>query len=165
MLIGESAVGDDMNAAHLNIVFGDRSGPVGTAWATALATPSAGHAPFIAVLQPSTAVKPFTLFVTKSAPTTAAHEALTWGPAQAGVAAGVADAVLDGTISSEQCDSHVVIAAVWVNPAANDADIVYRNNRAATASALRNGVAGGPSDEAQRTARATVFNGLYTAPD
>ena len=51
MLIGESFIGEGAEAAHINVVLGTRAGPVGTAWATALATPSAGHTPFVAVLQ------------------------------------------------------------------------------------------------------------------
>ena len=109
------------------------------AWATALASPSAGHVPFVAVLKPSLPVKPITLFVTKSAPADDAHGLLIWGPAQAGVAAGVADAVADGIHSESYTETHALIAAVWVNPGADDADVVYRNNRAATATALRNG--------------------------
>ena len=42
MWIGESFVGDGPNAAHVNTVLGGRDGPVGAAWATGLATPSAG---------------------------------------------------------------------------------------------------------------------------
>ena len=52
MLIGEGFAGDGVNAAHVNIVMGPRSGPVGTAWATALATPATGHVPFVAVAAP-----------------------------------------------------------------------------------------------------------------
>ena len=55
MEIGEAFVGDGADAAHINTVLGPRSGPVGTAWATALATPSAGHTPFIAVVRPGVA--------------------------------------------------------------------------------------------------------------
>ncbi len=159
MLIGESAYGTDLNAAHVNTVLGPRSGPVGTAWATALATPTVGHVPFIAVLQPSIAVKPFTLFVTKSTPTTDEHQSLTWGPAQAGVAAGVADAVAEGVVTAEQCETDVIIASVWVNPQAGNADAVYRNNRAA----IRNGVTGSPSLTQMLEARTHVSNGLYRA--
>jgi 5,6,7,8-tetrahydromethanopterin hydro-lyase len=165
MHIGEHAYGHDANAAHGNTVLGPRSGPVGTAWATALATPSAGHVPFVVALQPSVAVKPMTLFVTKATPESPEHQALTWGAAQAGVAAGVADAVAEGVISAEQSDTDVLIAAVWVDPAASDADEVYRNNRAATAGALRNGAARRPDPEQIDDARRHVFNGYYTAPD
>ena len=52
MLIGESFIGEGAEAAHVNTVLGDRAGPVGTAWATALATPGSGHTPFVTVLRP-----------------------------------------------------------------------------------------------------------------
>ncbi len=93
MLIGESYIGEGAEAAHVNTVFGERSGPVGVAWATALASPSAGHTPFVAVVIPGLPVKPMTLFVNKAPIAGDEHGTLTWGAAQAGVAGGVADAV------------------------------------------------------------------------
>ena len=90
--IGEAFVGDGAEAAHVNTVLGPREGPAGVAWATALATPSAGHAPFVVVLRPGLPVKPPTLFVNKAAIAGEGHAKLTWGAAQAGVAGGVADA-------------------------------------------------------------------------
>jgi 5,6,7,8-tetrahydromethanopterin hydro-lyase len=63
VLIGESHVGTGAEAAHVNTVLGSRSGVVGAAWTAALATPSAGHVPFITVLAPGIPVKPLTLFV------------------------------------------------------------------------------------------------------
>ena len=162
--IGESFVGDGVNAAHINTVFGDRTGPVGAAWAGALASPSAGHVPFVAVLRPSLPVKPLTLFVTKAAPADDAHGILIWGPAQAGVAAGVADAVAEGIITATQADECAVIAAVWVNPGADDADTVYRNNREATRTALRNGARHAPDLDEVLAARHAPVNPFYTAP-
>ena len=82
MQIGESYVGSGANAAHVNTLLGTRTGPVGTAWATALATPTRGHVPFVAVVQPGVAAKPFTLFVNKAEVRGDAHARLTWGPAQ-----------------------------------------------------------------------------------
>ena len=114
MLIGESFTGEGADAAHVNTVLGDRDGPVGTAWATALATPRPGHTPFVAVLLPGLAVKPLTLFVNKATITGEAHGVLTWGAAQAGVAGGVADAVSEGIISEADADRLLLIAAVWV---------------------------------------------------
>lgn len=160
--VGESFVGDGVNAAHINTVLGDRSGPAGTAWATALGSPSAGHVPFVAVLRPSLPVKPLTLFVSKTAPSNDEHGTHIWGPAQAGVAGGVADAVAEGVITPEHTDTHVLIAAVWVNSGADDADAVYRNNREATLSALRNGAGRMPSLEAVLDARSSVSNPFYT---
>ena len=47
--IGEGFVGSGVNAAHTNTILGARSGPAGVAWATALATPRAGHVPFMEI--------------------------------------------------------------------------------------------------------------------
>ncbi|MBW2445558.1 MAG: formaldehyde-activating enzyme [Deltaproteobacteria bacterium] len=137
--IGEAFVGDGFDAAHVNTVIGKREGTVGSAWAQALATPTTGHAPFIAVLQPGLPVKPYTLFVNKAGISSAEHARMTWGAAQAGVASGVADAVVEGTVEREEVDGLVIIASVWVNPEATDERAVYRNNRDATRAALAAG--------------------------
>jgi 5,6,7,8-tetrahydromethanopterin hydro-lyase len=135
MQIGEGFAGDGPNAAHVNTVLGARESGVGTAWATALASPSAGHTPFVVVLRPNLPVKPVTLFVNKAAIASERHGRLTWGAAQAGVAAGVRDALRGGVVR----DDAVLIAAVWVNPDADDEEAVFTNNAAATLGALQAG--------------------------
>ena len=70
------------------------------------------------VLQPGLPVKPFTLFVNKAAIEGERHGILTWGAAQAGVAAGVAAAVAEGLIPAAEVDFLLCIAAVWVAPGA-----------------------------------------------
>jgi len=164
MLIGESYIGEGAEAAHVNTVFGGRSGPVGVAWASALASPSAGHTPFVAVVIPGLPVKPMTLFVNKAPIAGDEHGILTWGAAQAGVAGGVADAVSEGILSEADADENLIIAAVWVNPAARDAEKVYANNRTATREALRAGVAGMPQMTEVLAARHRPFNPFYSAP-
>jgi 5,6,7,8-tetrahydromethanopterin hydro-lyase len=164
MLIGESFIGEGAEAAHVNTVLGDRAGPVGTAWATALATPGSGHTPFVTVLRPGLPVKPLTLFVNKATVAGAEHSRLTWGAAQAGVAAGVADAVSEGIVSTADADRLLLIAAVWVDPAAQDADKVYANNRAATKQALRSGAEGLPQIADVLSAAGQPTNPFYTAP-
>ena len=141
MQIGEGFAGEGVNAAHVNTVLGPKDGPVGTAWATALATPREGHVPFVVVVQPNIPVKPMTLFVNKSTVANGAdrHAELTWGAAQAGVAAGVIDAVRKGIVDAELVDDVVLIAAAWVNPAADDEDLVCANNQAATVAAIAAG--------------------------
>src|SRR2546430_7590842 len=164
MLIGESYIGEGAEAAHVNPVLGERAGPVGVAWATALATPSAGHTPFVAVVIPGLPVKPMTLFVNKAPIADDEHGTLTWGAAQAGVAGGVADAVSEGIISADEADQSVIIAAVWVNPAARDAEKVYANNRTATREALRAGAEGAPQMAEVLVARHRPFNPFYSPP-
>jgi 5,6,7,8-tetrahydromethanopterin hydro-lyase len=165
-LIGESFVGDGADAAHTNVVIGRKGGPVETAWATALATPSAGHVPFVTVLRPSVPVRPLTLFVNKAASAGELHERATWGSAQAGVAQGILDAVAEGLIPAEEADDVLIIAAVWVNPAVGDLDASFRNQRAAAHRAVRAAVTGSPSvaDVLAAAAGSGPANPFYTPP-
>ncbi len=141
MELGEGFAGDGPNAAHVNTMLGAKNGPVGAAWATALATPTAGHTPFVVVVKPNVPVKPMTLFVNKATvdPANDAHARLTWGAAQAGVAAGVTDAIRKGVVRGEDVDALVLVVAVWVNPEAGDEELVYANNAEAVLAALRAG--------------------------
>ncbi|HEX7996745.1 MAG TPA: formaldehyde-activating enzyme [Streptosporangiaceae bacterium] len=164
MALGESFIGDGAEAAHINTVLGRRNGPVGTAWATALATPSQGHTPFVAVVKPGLPAKPMTLFINKAPIGNPVHGNLTWGPAQAGVAAGVADAVAEGHIDAADCDELVLIAAVWVNPEASDAELVYANNRVAILTAIRASLNNQPQVSEVLAARHQPSNPFYTAP-
>ena len=161
MEIGESFVGSGPNAAHVNTVLGARDGPVGAAWAAGLASPTAGHAAFVAVLQPGLPVKPFTLFVNKATIAGPAHARMTWGAAQAGVAAGVADAVAAGVLTEEEADQLVLVAAVWVDPEADDGATVFTNNREATRAALIIGRAGLPAARDAASKRNEAWNAFY----
>jgi 5,6,7,8-tetrahydromethanopterin hydro-lyase len=156
--LGEAFVGDGPNAAHVNTVLGPRDGPVGTAWATALATPTVGHAPFVVVLHPGLPVKPFTLLVNKARIESDAHARMTWGPAQAGVASGVAEAVAQEIVFDVE---DVLIAAVWVDPAADDPETVFANNTRATLGALAMGQQGLPSSTDIEERRAEVWNPFF----
>jgi len=105
-----------------------------------------------------------TLFVNKAPIASPEHGNLTWGAAQAGVACGVADAVAEGLIDPADCDELVLIAAVWVNPEAVDAEDVYRNNRAATLGALRAGASNAPQLSEIAPAATRPFNPFYPGP-
>jgi 5,6,7,8-tetrahydromethanopterin hydro-lyase len=143
--IGEGFAGEGSEAAHVNTVLGSREGPVGVAWATALASPSAGHTPFVVVVRPNVPVQPMTLFVNKAAIADDGHARLTWGAAQAGVAAGVIAALRERVVDPDHAARALLIAAVWVNPDAHDEDLVFANNETATLAALVAGRDGQPS--------------------
>ena len=160
---GESFVGEGVDAAHVNTVLGAMGGPVETAWVTALATPRAGHVPFVATVTPGVAVRPFTLFVNKATVESARHAELTWGAAQAGVAAGVMEAVAEGTVAEAEAPGLLLVAAVWVNPHAADEQLVFANNKAATLGALRAGRQGAPSVADALGARYAPSNAYYRA--
>jgi len=168
MLIGEGFAGTGAEAAHVNTVLGGRDGPVGTAFTTALASPSVGHTPFLVVAQPGLAVQPPTLFVPKATITAGPesdHARLTWGAAQSGVAGGVLDALHEGVIDGAEVVGLVLVAAVWVDPAARDASRVRANNRQATLDALRAGVVGFPAVDDVLAVRDRVWNPYDPHPD
>ncbi|HNB03852.1 MAG TPA: formaldehyde-activating enzyme, partial [Methanoregulaceae archaeon] len=64
-LIGEALVGDGPELAHIDLLIGDKDGPVGTAFANALSQLSAGHTPLLAVVRPNLLTKPATLVIPK----------------------------------------------------------------------------------------------------
>lgn len=159
--LGEAFAGSGPEAAHVNSVLGAKGGPVEAAWTTALATPSQGHVPFVAVVGPNLPVKPMTLFVNKATIAGDEHAALTWGPAQAGVAAGVLQAVRDAIIGRSEVDRLLLVMAVWVSPGARDPLAVFVNNRAATFEALRCGAAGEPALDTVLAAADQPYNAYF----
>ncbi len=65
MNIGEALVGDGNEIAHIDLLIGDKTGPVGVAFANALANQSNGHTNLLAVLTPNLIAKPATVLITK----------------------------------------------------------------------------------------------------
>jgi 5,6,7,8-tetrahydromethanopterin hydro-lyase len=75
------------------------------------------------------------------------HAGLTWGAAQAGVARGVLSSVDDGIVPQGLVEDLVLIAAAWVDWAAENEEAVYENNVTATRDALAAGAEGRPALE------------------
>jgi 5,6,7,8-tetrahydromethanopterin hydro-lyase len=137
--IGSGSAGSGAEAVRVSTVLGDRDGPVGTAWTSAIASPSMGHSPFVVEAKPNLPVVPFTLLVPAVAVSDQRHAELTMGAAHAGVAAAVLDLRMDDP-DGELC----LIASVWIDPQADDEEAVFDNSRDATIGALKLGAAGGP---------------------
>jgi 5,6,7,8-tetrahydromethanopterin hydro-lyase len=63
--IGEALVGEGNEIAHIDLMIGPKTGPVGVAFANALARQSEGHTNLLAVLEPNLPCKPATVLITK----------------------------------------------------------------------------------------------------
>src|SRR6476469_1999461 len=120
MLIGEGLVGDGNEIAHIDLLIGDKAGPVGTAFANALANQSAGHTNLLAVLTPNLLAKPATVLVTKVTIKGMKQAVQMFGPAQAAVAKAVADSVAAGVIPTDKAEELVIVCGVFIHPAAED---------------------------------------------
>src|SRR5260370_41501171 len=101
MMIGEALAGDGNEIAHIDLLIGSKDGPVGLAFANALANQKAGHSNLLAVLTPNLMCKPATVLITKVTIKGAKQAVQMFGPAQAAVAKAVADSVAAGGIPAK----------------------------------------------------------------
>lgn len=145
MFIGEALAGDGNEIAHIDLLVGSKDGPVGVAFANALARQSEGHTNLLAVLTPNLAVKPATVMITKVTIKGMKQAVQMFGPAQAAVAKAVADAVDKGIIPKAQAENLVIVCGVFIHPAAEDDKKIYQYNYDATLQALENAMKGKPS--------------------
>lgn len=146
-LIGEALMGEGSEVAHIDLIVGDKAGPVGEAFASGLATLSVGHTPLLAVIRPNLPPKPHTLLVPKVTVKNMEQAGKIFGPAQAAVAKAVADAVEEGVIPEDKLDDWLIICSVFVHPEAKDYRRIYQYNYGATKLALRRALDKYPSLE------------------
>jgi len=144
-LIGEALMGEGPEVAHVDLLMGDKEGPVGEAFANGLSNLSAGHTPLLAVIRPNLPPKPHTLLVPKVTVKNMEQTGKIFGPAQAAVAKAVADAVEEGIIPEDKVDEWVIICSVFIHPQAKDYRSIYHYNYGATKLALKRALENYPS--------------------
>ncbi len=132
MYVGEALVGEGNEIAHIDLLIGSKDGPVGAAFANALANQSAGHSNLLAVLEPNLLTKPATVLITKVTIKGMKQAVQMFGPAQYAVAKAVADCLAAGTIPANEADNLVIICGVFIHPAAEDNKKILEFNHAAT---------------------------------
>ena len=145
MFIGEALDGDGNEIAHIDLMIGSKTGPVGVAFANALSTQSEGHSNLLAVITPNVAVKPSTVMVTKVTIKGMRQATQMFGPAQAAVAKAVADSVDAGVIPADQAEDLVCVCGVFIHPEAEDNKKIYDYNYSATKMAIENAMKAQPT--------------------
>ena len=142
--VGEALSGDGNEIAHIDLLIGDKSGPVGVAFANALANQSNGHSNLLAVLTPNLAVKPATVLITKVTIKGAKQAVQMFGPAQHGVAKAVADSVAEGVIPVSEADDIFICVGVFIHWLAEDNAKIQDYNYQATKQSIQRAVARSP---------------------
>jgi len=145
MHVGEALVGDGSEIAHIDLLIGDKNGPVGTAFAIALVNQSMGHSNLLAVLEPNLAVKPATVMITKVTIKGAKQAVQMFGPAQFAVAKAVADSVEAGIIPKDQVENLVIVCGVFIHWAAADDKKIFEYNYEATKISIARAMKNEPS--------------------
>ena len=132
MFIGEALAGEGNEIAHIDLLIGDKDGPVGQAFANALARQSEGHSNLLAVLTPNVLAKPATVMITKVTIKGAKQAVQMFGPAQAAVARAVVDSVESGVIPKDKADDLCIMVGVFIHWEAADDKKIYDYNYQAT---------------------------------
>ncbi|MFO0952768.1 MAG: formaldehyde-activating enzyme [Isosphaeraceae bacterium] len=144
MNIGEALVGEGNEIAHIDLLIGSKDGPVGVAFANALANQSKGHTNLLAVLTPNLICKPATVMITKFTMDHLRQAVQMFGPAQYAVAKAVADSVAEGVIPADAADDLVIVCGVFIHKAAEDNAKILKFNYEATKIAIANAMKGLP---------------------
>ncbi|MEM3072080.1 MAG: bifunctional 5,6,7,8-tetrahydromethanopterin hydro-lyase/3-hexulose-6-phosphate synthase [Candidatus Bathyarchaeia archaeon] len=135
--VGEALIGSGGEVAHVDLLVGDKNGPVGQAFANGMAQLSQGHTPLLAVIRPNLLTKPCTLIIPKVTVKDSEQASKVFGPAQYAVAKAVADSVEEGVIPADKLDEWVIVCGVFVHPEAKDYRKIYQYNYGATRLALK----------------------------
>jgi 5,6,7,8-tetrahydromethanopterin hydro-lyase len=145
LLVGESLVGEGNEVAHVDLLIGSKSGPVGEAFANALVNQKEGHTNLLAVVAPNLPCKPDTIISNKVTIKGATQAVQMFGPAQAAVARGVVDAVREGVISEGDVDDLCIICGVFIHWEATDDEKIFDCNYQATKESIARALNNEPS--------------------
>ena len=143
--VGESLVGDGNEVAHVDLLIGSKSGPVGQAFAEALVNQREGHTNLLAVVAPNLPCKPDTIMSNKVTMKGATQAVQMFGPAQAAVARAVVDSVREGVISEGDVDDLCIICGVFIHWEAKDDKKIFDFNYQATKEAIARALGNEPS--------------------
>ena len=144
-MVGESLVGEGNEVAHIDLLIGSKSGPVGEAFAGALLNQKEGHTNLLAVVAPNLPAKPDTLMANKVTIKGATQAVQMFGPAQAAVARAVVDSVREGAISEQQVEDLCIIVGVFIHWDASDDKKIFDYNYQATKESIARALKGEPS--------------------
>ncbi|WP_321504357.1 bifunctional 5,6,7,8-tetrahydromethanopterin hydro-lyase/3-hexulose-6-phosphate synthase [uncultured Methanoregula sp.] len=135
-LVGEALIGDGAELAHIDLLMGEKEGPIGSAFANAISQLSVGHTPLLAVVRPNLLTKPVTLVIPKVTLKDMHQVNEMFGPVQAAVAKAVADSVEEGAFGDIDIETLAILCSAFVHPEAKDYNKLYRYNYGATKLAI-----------------------------
>ena len=146
--IGEGWSWHRIPTAHVNVVLAERGTPTAAALLTTFTSPTPGHTPILVVVGEDKdhyePVWPPTIMMNKATATEEAHQTITWGAGQLGIAQGVLDAVAEGLIHASA--DLLVFVAIYIEPLASDETAVRKASRAAVLKGVRMARRGRESD-------------------
>src|SRR5260370_3135753 len=147
MFIGEALVGEGNEVAHIDLMIGNKDGPVGLAFAKDMANQKQGHSNWLAMLEPNLICKPAAVLITKVTIKGAGQAVQMFGPAQKAVAKAVADSVAAGVIPKDKVEDLVIVCGVFIHWDAKDDAKIYQFNYEATKLSIQRAMRGEPKTD------------------
>ena len=144
---GEALVGEGNEVAHIDLLLGSKSGPVGEAFANAFVNEKEGHTNLLAVVTPNLPAKPDTVISNKVTIKGARQALQLFGPAQAAVSRAVVDSVVEGVIPKDQVEDLCIIVGVFIHWEAEDDQKIYDWNYEAVKMSIARALGGEPSTD------------------
>jgi 5,6,7,8-tetrahydromethanopterin hydro-lyase len=145
LAVGEALVGEGNEVAHIDLLLGSKSGPVGEAFASAFVNETEGHTNLLAVVTPNLPAKPDTVMTNKVTIKGEKQAVQLFGPAQAAVARAVVDSVSEGVIPRDQVDDLCIVVGVFIHWQASDDKKIYQYNYEAVKTSIARAMGGEPS--------------------
>jgi 5,6,7,8-tetrahydromethanopterin hydro-lyase len=160
MFIGEALEGDGNEVAHIDLMIGSKDGPVGQAFANALANQKQGFSNLLAGV-PNAICKPAAVMITKVTIKGAGQAVQMFGPAQKAVGMAVLDSVAEGIIPKADVENLVVVVGVFIHWDAKDNDKIYKYNYDATKVAIKRAMRGEPKIDEILSKKDTLKHPFY----
>jgi 5,6,7,8-tetrahydromethanopterin hydro-lyase len=142
---GEALVGEGNELAHVDLLIGSKSGPVGESFASAFTNEKEGHTNLLALVTPNLAAKPDTVISNKVTIKGEKQAVQLFGPAQAAVARAVVSSVAEGVIPRDQVDDLCLIVGVFIHWDAEDDKKIFDYNYEAVKMAIARALKGEPT--------------------
>jgi len=160
MYIGEALDGEGNEIAHIDLMIGDKAGPVGIAFASALANQKQGFSNLLAGV-PNTICKPAAVMITKVTIKGANQAVQMFGPAQKAVGMAVLDSVAAGVIPKSEAENLVIVVGVFIHWDAKDNDKIYEYNYKATKTAIQRAMRSEPKIDEVLSKKDTLKHPFY----
>jgi formaldehyde-activating enzyme len=139
---GEGKAGEGPEQVYMELILGEKRGPLGKAFAFQMTHPRHGHEALTTILEPNLTVRPSTLIVPGMALKNLRQANMIYGPTQNAVAKAIVDNIEQDVIPKENVNSHIMILKVYVPPNALDRQKLYQNNYEAADKALKDAFSG-----------------------
>ncbi|MGD9001990.1 MAG: 4-hydroxy-tetrahydrodipicolinate synthase [Anaerolineae bacterium] len=143
--VGSGIAGEGVNKVQIDIIVGGKETALGDAYALQMTYPIHRREALTTILEPALTVRPAALLLPTLPQRNLRQANMIYGPAQAGLARAIVDALETGRIPAEHVDSTVMIALATVHPRALDRHALFQSVHAAATKAIEQAFAASPS--------------------